>query len=95
MRLIGKNILHDFKEQHADARSQIDSWEAEVEDAEWRTPHDLKRRYPKASTLGDQHVIFDICRNKYRLWVRVNYKNGIVLVKRIGTHKEYDKWQIE
>lgn len=93
MRLLGKKLLYDFKEQHADARSQIESWEAEVEDAQWGNPHELKSRYPKASLVKDQ-VIFDICRNKYRLWVQVNYKNRLVLVKKVGTHREYDKWNI-
>jgi mRNA interferase HigB len=94
MKLLGKQILHDFKEQHADGRSQIESWEADVEEAQWNTPHDLKSRYPKASLVGDQQVVFNICGNRYRLLVQVNYKNGIMLVKKIGTHKEYDNWNI-
>lgn len=94
MKLLGIQPLHDFKKKHADARSQIESWEEEIEEALWAAPHDLKNRYPKASLIGDTHVVFDICRNKYRLWVQVNYKNRIVLIKQIGTHKEYDNWNI-
>jgi len=94
MKLIGKQILNNFKEQHADARSQIESWETEIEEAQWSSPADLKRRYPKASFLKDQYVVFNICWNKYRLLVRVSYKTNIVLVKKIGTHKEYDNWDI-
>lgn len=94
MKLLGKKLLHDFKIKHADARSQIESWEAEVEEVQWDTPHDLKKRYPKASIIRYQQVVFNLCRNKYRLLVQVNYKNGIVLAKRIGTHKEYDNWKI-
>ena len=94
MKLIGKQLLRDFADKHADARSQIESWEAEVEEAQWSTPQELKRRYPKASILKNQHVIFDICRNKYRLWVHITYKNGLVLIKNVGSHKEYEKWDI-
>lgn len=94
MKLIGKQPLRDFIERHADARSQIESWEAEVEEAQWSTPHELKSRYPKVSIVKSQNVIFDICRNKYRLWVKLNYKNQTVLIKKIGTHKEYEKWEI-
>ncbi len=94
MTLLGKKLLFDFKEKHADARPQVESWEAEVEEAQWHNPHDLKTRYPKASLLGNQQVIFNICGNKYRLLAYVNYKNNIVLVKNIGTHKEYDHWKI-
>lgn len=94
MELSGKKSLHGFKADHADAKSQIESWEAEMESAEWKTPHELKRRYSKASILGNQNVVFNICGNKYRLWIKINYKNGIILVKKIGTHKEYEKWKI-
>lgn len=94
MKLIGKQPLRDFIDKHADARSQVDAWEAEAEEAQWLTPHDLKNRYPKASILKNQNVIFDICGNRYRLWVRVNYKNQIILIKKVGTHKEYEKWNI-
>ena len=95
MKLLGKERLRDFKNGHPDARSEVNAWEADVEKAEWQTPHDLKRRYPKASLPGKEQAIFDIRRNRYRIWVKVNYKNEIVLVKEIGTHKEYEKWPIE
>jgi mRNA interferase HigB len=94
MKLFGKPALSNFKKKQTDAQSQIESWEAEVQEADWKTPHDLKQRYPKASILGNQNVIFNLCRNSYRLWVKVDYRNRVVLVKKIGTHKEYDKWRI-
>ena len=94
MKLLSKKLLHDFKEKHADARSQIESWEMEFEETLWNTPHDIKERYPKASLVKDRQVIFNLCGNKYRLLVQVAYKTGIVLIKKIGTHKEYDNWKI-
>ena len=94
MKLIGKPLLRDFVRKHADARSQIESWEAEVEGAQWGTPQELKCRYPNASILKGQQVIFNICVNKYRLWVDISYQNGIVIIKKVGSHKEYEKWDI-
>ena len=94
MKLIGKKTLNGFKERHPDARSQLESWEAEVEESQWETPHDLKNKYPKASIVGNHKVVFDICGNKYRLLVEVSYKNRMVLIDKIGTHKEYDNWNI-
>jgi mRNA interferase HigB len=35
-------------------------------------------------------VVFNICGNKYRLVVEVQYAAGIVWVKFIGSHAEYD-----
>ncbi len=94
MRLVGKKLLRDFREMHVDARSQIESWEAEVREAQWGNPHELKMRFPKASLVKNQRVVFDICRNRYRLLVQINYKNGIVLVQKIDTHRKYDKWNL-
>jgi len=94
MQLIGKEILNTFKNEHPDARSQIDSWVAEVENATWETPHEVGRRF-KADFPGNQQIIFDICWNKYRLWVKVAYNTNIVIVKAIGTHKEYQKWKFK
>lgn len=94
MKLLSKKITQDFKEKHTDAKSSIDSWEAEVENAKWQTPHELKERYRKASLVKNQQVVFDICHNKYRILVQINYKNQVVLIKKVGTHKEYDNWDI-
>lgn len=95
MRVVGRSELEEFKGRHADANGHVDAWLAEVQDATWETPHDLKRRYPSASILGDRVVIFNIRNNRYRLAVRISYQAGIVRVLKIGTHQEYDSWSFE
>ncbi|KKP36975.1 MAG: hypothetical protein UR23_C0009G0005 [Candidatus Roizmanbacteria bacterium GW2011_GWA2_32_13] len=92
MKLIGKDVLYKFKSLYAEVRSQIDSWEAEAEAAQWKTPLDIKRRYATASFLKNNQVVFNIKGNKYRLLVKVNYENKIVLIIKAGTHKEYMRW---
>ncbi len=92
MRLIGRDVLCDFKSQYTEARSQINSWEAEVNAARWDRPMDIKQRYASASFLKNNQVVFNIKGNKYRLLVKVDYINKIVLVKKAGSHKEYMKW---
>jgi mRNA interferase HigB len=92
MKILGREKLYQFKKKHSDATSQIDSWEAEVENAEWCLPLDIKHRYANASFLENNHVVFNIKGNKYRLLAQVSYKNMIILIKRIGTHEEYMGW---
>lgn len=92
MKLIGRHILVQFKRKHADIRSQVDAWEAEVEEAEWATFHDLRRRYASASSVPGGKVVFNLKGNKYRLRARINYQYGIVSVDHAGTHEEYLKW---
>ena len=94
MELVGKDKLDKFKHEHPDARAQVDAWEAEVKKEKWKTPQDVTKRF-HADFPGKQQVVFDFCRNKYRLLVKIAYRAGVVMVKRIGTHKEYDKWDIE
>jgi mRNA interferase HigB len=92
VKLINRGILHDFKQRHPDASSQVEAWEAEASDANWNMPSDIKKRYGAASFLKDSNVVFNIKGNKYRLRVRVSYKNQIVFILKAGTHTEYMAW---
>ena len=94
MKVVGRNVLDDFGQTHADVSSQINSWLCEVEDAQWQSPADLKRRYPHASILSDNRVIFNLKGNNYRLETKISYALKIVFVKRMGTHAEYSKWKL-
>lgn len=93
MRVVGKKTLFEFKRRHADARSHVDAWICEVEEAEWKSPHDIREKYVTASFLADNRVIFNLKGNHYRLDVKVNYGGQVVLIKRIGAHAEYDNWK--
>ena len=94
MRLAGRLLLEKFAEGHPDARGALDSWVAEVRNANWPTPHQLKEQYSSASVLGGGRVVFNIRGNRYRLLVLNDYKNQQCVVLRIGTHAEYDTWDL-
>jgi mRNA interferase HigB len=94
MRVVGKKRLYDFAQQHPDVGNQIDTWINEVEDAAWKTPVDLKQRYPSASILPMNQFVFNLKGNHYRLLVTISFKLQTVLVERIGTHTEYSKWKL-
>lgn len=91
MKLVGRNRLDEFCAKHEDARSWVENWIADVEAAEWATPHVLKSRYPSASLLGGGLTIFNVKGNTYRLEVTVAYGTRTVVVRWIGTHAEYDE----
>jgi len=92
MKVVGRKELERFTRKHADVRGQINAWLAEVEEAEWDSTTDIKRRYASASFLSNNRVIFNLKGNSYRLDTKVSFKNQIVVVVRIGTHAEYTAW---
>lgn len=92
MRILGRKILAAFKNKHADACPQANCWEAEATEADWCKPSDIKQRYATASILPGNHVIFNLKGNKYRLKVKINYEQRLVLITNAGTHNEYMKW---
>ena len=91
MRIAGRDKLDEFSGVHADARSWINTWIADVETAGWKTPQDIKTNYASASFLANNIVIFNVKGNRYRLEVRIAYNTGIVVVRWAGTHAEYTK----
>ena len=90
MRVIAKKMLREFWEKQQDSTEQLKTWYKEASKASWLSPNDIKAEYPKASILKSGRVIFDICGNKYRLVVQINYVRQWVFIRFIGSHKEYD-----
>lgn len=66
------------------------SWFKETEDATWSSPSEIKARYASASLLPGNRVVFNIKGNRYRLVAAVRYDLGIVFIRFVGTHAEYD-----
>ncbi len=59
--------------------------------AEWKSPADIKQAYRNASFLANNRVVFNIKGNHYRLIVAVQYVHGILYIRFVGTHRDYDK----
>ena len=92
MRVIARSRLEAYwsRPGRQDAEQPLKAWYAEARKAVWRTPEDIKARYRSASFVADNRVVFNVGGNKHRLVVHVNYGLGIVLIKFVGSHEEYD-----
>jgi mRNA interferase HigB len=91
VRVIAKSTLRSFWTKHSDCEEQLKSWCKEAEEAAYKSPRDIKRDYPSASFLNDNRVVFNIKGNNCRLVVRINFDYGIVWIRFVGTHSQYDK----
>jgi mRNA interferase HigB len=68
----------------------LDAWFDEVSNATWTSPAELKQQYRSASVVSTERVVFNIKGNDYRLIVAISYVCQVLLIKWIGSHKEYD-----
>ncbi|AUT91533.1 MULTISPECIES: type II toxin-antitoxin system HigB family toxin [Proteus] len=95
MRIIGKEKIIAFYTKHNQAKAPLESWHDEAVRSKWKTSHDIKTKYSSASFLAKNRVIFNIKGNDFRLLVQVIYSNDMVIIEKIGTHAEYDKWGLK
>jgi mRNA interferase HigB len=97
VRVIARSTLYGFVRNHVQAKAQklvkqhLDSWFADAVKAKWRNSAELKAQYRSASILSAERVVFNIKGNEYRLVVAINYHYQVLMIKWLGTHKEYDK----
>ncbi len=91
MRIIAKRTLREFWKRHRHAEQALRAWHSEAKRENWQSWSDVKARYPTASIVGDDRVVFNIKGNRYRLVVRINYPYRVVYVRFLGTHAEYHR----
>ena len=94
MRVIAKSMLRKFWEsspKYRDAKRQMTEWYNYCATAKWSTLHKLKTDLRNASILKNNRVVFNICGNKYRIVVLMDYVRHGMLIRFVGTHKEYDE----
>jgi len=92
MRILAKPTLIAFYEQaiYADSKAPLLSWYGHVLRASWSGPAALKSDFATASILKEGRAVFNIGGNKYRLVASINYPYGILYIKFVGTHRQYD-----
>lgn len=91
MNVIALRTIRQFWDAHPDSETPLRTWYAIASNANWQTPQDIKDQFGvNVDFVGDNRAVFDIGGNKYRMVVHVSYTFGNMLVKFIGTHKEYD-----
>lgn len=93
MRVITEKRIREFIDREPRSADAMWHWVDAIEAANWRNPGDLKATFASVSFVGDL-TVFNVGGNKYRIAAFVHYLKRVVYVKRIGVHKEYDKWEL-
>ena len=91
MRIFTEQALKEYAEKHPDSKTALQEWVTIVKRSEWRCFADVKATFNSVDNVGNQHYVFNIKGNNYRLVVVIKFTIKFVYVRFIGTHKEYDK----
>lgn len=95
MHVISRKTLSDYWQKVPETEQPLKAWFNEAQKSIWSSPSVIKEKYRSASFLKGNRIVFNICGNKYRLIVRINYASKTVFIRFIGNHAEYDKINAE
>ena len=93
MKIVSHRKLKEFYEASGKKNSRIalERWYDIAEKAAWKKLSDIKLDFPSTDYVGNQHYVFNIKGNDYRLVVVIKFTIGYIYIRFVGTHKEYDK----
>ncbi|MEM8522853.1 type II toxin-antitoxin system HigB family toxin [Flavobacterium sp. PL12] len=92
--LVKKTILFNI-EKYPIAKTQLLIWYNEFTKLNFKNFNELKSVYGNASIVNNDRVVFNIKGNDFRLVVSINFVQTACYVIWFGTHKEYDKINVE
>jgi mRNA interferase HigB len=88
--VISRKKLREFWALHPDAQIPLSHWFKVARQAEWKTFAGLRADFRSADHVG-RFVVFNIGGNKYRLIAEVFYRDAVILVRHVLTHKDYSQ----
>lgn len=91
MIIANKELLDDFVQTHAQAVKPLNKWVEAVKAAQWANHAELKKMFPSADYVKNGRYVFNISGNNYRVVAVVIFIGGVMNVRFVGTHPEYDK----
>lgn len=93
MHIISHRKLKDFYESagNGDSRIALERWYDIAQQAQWHNLSEIRDDFPATDYVGNQHYVFNIKGNNYRLVVVIKFTIGRIFIRFVGTHSEYDK----
>jgi mRNA interferase HigB len=91
MVIIKKSTLTLFGLEYPDVYQPLVDWYKIAKKANWNTFQDIKQSFNSVDYVGNDHFVFNIKGNKYRLIAMIFFDKRTVFIRFIGTHSDYDK----
>ncbi len=90
MRIIARSKIIEYYSAHKEAEIALEEWYQKTKRAEWSCFADMKQTFNSVDSVGNQHYVFNIKGNNFRLIVVIKFTIKTVLIRFIGTHVEYE-----
>lgn len=91
MRVISNKALQDFAAIHPEADGALQAWRKLLEASAIANFAALRQLVNSVDKAGDFHV-FDVGGNKYRIVAAIHFNRGLLYVRHVFTHAQYDRW---
>jgi mRNA interferase HigB len=93
MRVVSHRKIKEFYETAGNENSRValERWYHITLKAEWKNFSDIKADFSTADSVGNQHYVFNIKGNDYRLVAVIKFTMGYVFIRFVGTHAQYNK----
>lgn len=91
MRIFTEKTLKEYIQKKPETKTALQEWASIVKQSEWKCFDDVRRTFARVSAVGNQHYVFDILGNSFRLIVVIKFTISFVYIRFIGTHEEYNK----
>ncbi len=91
MRIFTEQALREYADENPKAEVALKEWVAIVKRSDWECFADVKATFNSVDNVGNQHYVFNIKGNDYRLVVVIKFTIKYVYIRFVGTHAEYDK----
>jgi mRNA interferase HigB len=93
--VISYRTIREYTEEHKDVEDQLNNWYAIAEKSDWANFNELRQMFNSVDAVGNDLYVFNVKGNEYRLIVRITFRVRTIYIRFVGTHKEYDKVNLD
>ena len=86
MRIVARSTLKEFWEIYLDSKTGLLSWYEKMNNADYDIPQEVIADFKGADYVGNERIVFNIAKNKFRFIVSFNYEFKACWIKFVGTH---------
>ena len=91
MRVVSNKALVEFAAAHPGSDRQLQTWRRLLESTEVADFAALRALMNSVDKAGD-FFVFDVGGNKYRIVAAIHFNRGMLFVRHVFTHAQYDRW---